>query len=428
MDPKILAARCHEIQTSLGNKIVPEFDDLSIVGMAVKVALHIRGLPLIDYEVLKMVCNHFLDIPPFVVQRVVTLLAEIQFVILQTEGKTIKSVLPDVPYYDGLYEGIGDFLSKEIKFSEPEQLALTIVDRLAQSPENIDSLRQKIGADTLLLERNINIGVQGQFINLRRHRGKDILINPTYFTENAEIFADHVAATNSNGVASLLESLKSYQGWPLSVIKENSGIGVYSVSEDQIRLLQRLAQDGIVKPPTITTPHSGENHFLFTPAPFSKNISPTKRETHEKAMAIVAAIRQGQLLPAKYAIRSPSAVLYTLKTNLKLSKATTEFSHQYNNLVHLRVGRLVNVGNGFHEFHIIETPDNLEALDMAYNLITSGNITGMEVDDDARKALQSDQKCIESLVASAKLREGENISLTEEQQYELDTLLLKGVG
>ena len=145
-------------------------------------------------------------------------------------------------------------------------------------------------------------------------------------------------------------------------------------------------------------------------------------------MAIVAAVRQGQLLPAQYAIRSPSAVLNALRTNLKFSKATTESSHQYQNLVHLRIGRLIDVGNGFHEFQIVNTPDNIEALDMAYNLVTSGQVSGIEIDEDARRALQLDQRYVESLIASAKLREMETLPLTEEQQYELDTLFLTGVN
>ena len=65
---------------------------------------------------------------------------------------------------------------------------------------------------------------------------------------------------------------------------------------------------------------------------------------------------------------------------------------------------------------------------MAYNLVTSGNISGLDIDEDAQKAMQSDQKYVESLLASAKLRESETIPLTEEQQYELDTLFLKGVS
>ena len=40
-----LAARCHEIQTGLGMVEVAEFENLRTIGMAVRMALHIRGLP-----------------------------------------------------------------------------------------------------------------------------------------------------------------------------------------------------------------------------------------------------------------------------------------------------------------------------------------------------------------------------------------------
>lgn len=424
----IIVARCHEIQTALASRNVPEYDELSIIGMAVKVAFHIRGLPLVDYETLKLVCSSFLDIPSFVLERVIKLLAEIEFVYVQQEGKTIRALLPNVPYYESLYSGIGEYVENESAFSETEQLTLTIVDKLAAAPENLDRLRNQLGADNNLFTRNVEIGTQGRFLYVHRHRGRDIAINPTYFSENSEIFADHVAATNSSQVASVLSSLRQFQGWPLNLIAENSRIGTIDIDPDQIRLLERLAQDGIVKPPTIVTQHAGENHFIFTPTPNATNLSPMKREVYEKAMAIVAAIRQGQLLPAKYAIRSPSAVLYRLKTDLKLSKATTEFSQQYRNLVHLRVGQLVSVGNGYHEFRIIDTPDNREALDIAYDLVTSGEVSGLEVDDDARKALQSDHKYVESLVASAKLRDRQTIELPAEKAFELETLLLRGMS
>jgi hypothetical protein len=427
VEPKIIAARCHEIQTCLGTRTVPEYEQLIIVGMAVKVALHIRGLPLIDYETLKLVCYHFLDIPSYVLTQVIHLLAEIEFVYLQTEGNTIKAVLPDVPYYEDLYEGIGEYLDTELQFTEAEQLTLAIVEKLAHAPDNVDRLRNDLGADAALFNRNLEYGKQGRFLVVKKHRSRNIVINPVYFSENIEIFADHVAATNSTSVANLLDALKSFQGWPLSLIKANASIGTIDIQPDQIRLLERLAQEGIVKPPTITTTHSGETNFLFTPTPSATNLNPMKRDIYEKAMAIVAAIRQGQLLPEKYAIHSPAAVLYTLKTNLKLSKATTEFSQQYKNLVHLRVGQLKSIGHGYHEFHVIDTPDNREALDMAYKLVVLGQVRGLEVDEDARRALQSEQKYVESLVASARLREREPIPLSEEQIDELENLLLQGV-
>src|SRR5690242_8139870 len=41
------AARCHEIQVCLGNTDVPDFESVLEIGMAVRLALHLRGLPLL---------------------------------------------------------------------------------------------------------------------------------------------------------------------------------------------------------------------------------------------------------------------------------------------------------------------------------------------------------------------------------------------
>jgi hypothetical protein len=172
-----------------------------------------------------------------------------------------------------------------------------------------------------------------------RSRSKTILLNPTYFSENAEVFADHVAKCGANSVQKTLKLIRSAQGWPLSLIEKRGEILGTKVSVDDIQLLKRLAQDGIVKPPTISTTHAGESVFIFTPTPNFVNVSPLKRELHERALAIVSAVRQGQLLPNCYRIRSPGAVLYTLKTELQL-RPTSDYAEQYQNLVHLRVAQL----------------------------------------------------------------------------------------
>ncbi len=163
---------------------------------------------------------------------------------------------------------------------------------------------------------------------------------------------------------------------------------------------------------------------MFTPTPGGAALVPTKRDIYEKAMAIVAAIRQGQFLPAKYAIRSPGAVLYTLKRDLKLGKATTEATQQYKNLVHLRVAQLVPTGYGFSELRIIDTEENKEALEMAYALVAAGVTKGTEVDEAARSALQQDQSFVESLVASGALQQRKPVELTQGQQIEMEKLFL----
>ena len=46
--------------------------------MAVRLALRIRGLPAINYEVLKLVATHFLGIPSVGVKRIAETLAEVE--------------------------------------------------------------------------------------------------------------------------------------------------------------------------------------------------------------------------------------------------------------------------------------------------------------------------------------------------------------
>lgn len=126
IQPEIQVARCYEIQTALGNRSVPEFGQLTVVGMTTKVALHIRGLPLIDYETLKLICANFLDIPSFVLERIVGVLAEIEFIYPVKDGETISLVLPNAPFHDELYTGLREYLETELSLTEAEQLALTL--------------------------------------------------------------------------------------------------------------------------------------------------------------------------------------------------------------------------------------------------------------------------------------------------------------
>jgi len=376
-----IAARAHEIQTGLGATEVPEFDTLRAVGMAVRLALHIQGIPALKYETLRLVANHYLNIPSVALRRIVELLAEVEFVKLQTTGKTINVVVPNVPYYDEVYSELGDFGRTE-GFNEAEQLSIDILCRLAKSPENIDSLRSHLGADETLIKRAFTVGQAGAYLRVHRARGRNIALSPAFFSENSDVFADMVAGAGSSDVRTVLDALRQVQGVPLSLVEKKKEIGGSRLTPAQINMLKRLAQDGAVRPPCIKTPHSGSNYFLFTPTPGTASLAPTKREIYEKAMAIVAAVRQGQFLPNRYAIRSPGAVLYKLKTDLKLSGATTEATAQYRQLTVLRVARLVPKGStGFSELHIIDTPANREALHIAYDLVNVGAAVGTEVDE-----------------------------------------------
>ena len=422
--PSEIAARCHEIQTGLGMVEVPEFENLRMVGMAVRVALHIRGLPNTNYDTLRLVSTHLLGIPAVALRPILELLADVEFVKLQTDGKTIRTVLPQVPYYETLYDALGGYAVRN-GFNEAEELSIKLLCRLSKSPENIDSLSNQVGAERRLIDRAFDIGKQGAYFRMHRSRGRNIALSPTYFSENAEIYADMVAGGGAIQVKRVLSAIKSLQGVPLSIVQKTKEVAGVKLSDDEINLLIRLAQDGAVKPPSISTAHSGEQFFLFTPTPSGAVLAPTKRDIYERAMAIVAAVRQGQFLPQQYAIRYPAALINKLRTSMKLGRATTEATHQYQKLVQYRVARLVNVGGGFSELQIIDTEENREALEIAYNLVAAGVSTGTEVDESARKALQQEHSFVESLVAAGNLQRRFNITVTAEQQLEIENLFLK---
>ncbi|WP_445156701.1 hypothetical protein [Halomonas sp. E14] len=426
MDNKVAVARCHEIQLAVRDKEVSRFESITEVGMAVQLALHIRGLPLVDYEMLKLVASTMLGVPRLAVDRIVELLAEIEFVRVQREGRRIKSVLPVVPYFEKMYEGIGEYFENTAAPDEFELLTLEIVDRLASAPQNADSLANKLGADRKAFDSSVEIGTKGNFLLSRRARSKTVLLNPSYFSENADIFVDHVAKCGAKGVERTLQLIQSAQGWPLSLIERTGEIGSRKVTVDDIALLKRLAQEGAVKPPRITTSHAGDSLFIFTPTPSFGKLTPFRREVYERALAIVSAVRLGQLLPNRYRIRSPGAVLYKLKQELCLSP-TTDYAEQYRNLVDYRIAQLVSVTGGYKQLRIIDTPENREALQIAYDLVQGNEPPDLTVDKEAHKAMTGSQEYVESLISSRLLREKETVTLSDEKRFEYEQLLLEGV-
>src|SRR5690554_7575810 len=103
MDGKQLIELAYDIQTGLGNIDVPDFDQMRIMGMAATLAMHIRGLGEIDYELLRKVSDHYFNIPSYALREVVNVLAEIEYIQLSQVGGRTRSIVPDVPVFKDLY-------------------------------------------------------------------------------------------------------------------------------------------------------------------------------------------------------------------------------------------------------------------------------------------------------------------------------------
>lgn len=417
------AELAHDLQLGIARTSVPDFDQLPFVGMASILAIHIRGLGEIEYAVLRQVADYFFDIPAMVIEKPLKILEEIRFVTLVTDGRTIKKVIPSVPHFDSVFVGIGDYLSNQT-LTEHEQVALAILDELSLKPEKRDSLVGRLGADGRVFSRCESIVGKGGLLVSKRSRGQDILVSPAYFADNLDSLADLAAAGGARRIEKLIKLVGSCQGWPLSLIKKQAELNGTKISPDEMAILQGLVSDGILKPPSIERPNSISEHFIFTPKPGNVRMSAANREIYERAMALVAAVRKGQLLPEQYRIRYPEAILTALRDRKRIG-ANSEAAHQYKNLASLKIGRLSRSSGDKYNFDLIETPENIQAVNEAITLVRGGGFSQSNLNKEALIALTQDEKYIQSIAASSKFRELGKQDLKSDEKAELEQLLLR---
>jgi hypothetical protein len=163
--------------------------------------------------------------------------------------------------------------------------------------------------------------------------------------------------------------------------------------------------------------------FIFTPRPGSVRLNAANREIYERSMALISAVRKGQLLPSQYAIRSPVRILEVLRERGHLA-SNSEAQDQYHNLVVLRVASLKPAGIGW-QLHLNRTAENDAALDLAIKLLRTGNLAGMEVNQEARLALTKGEEYIQSLISASELKRRTKQVHNDQAAHEFEQLLLR---
>jgi hypothetical protein len=419
-----IAEYAHDLQLGLSRVSVPEFDQLPLVGMAAILAVHIRGLGEIDYQgVLKPVAEHFFDIPSVVLPQVLQVLAEVEFVSLDTTGKSINKVIPSVPHFQSIYDGLGKYVGV-IRLTEHEDVSLAILNELSNKAENRDALIGRLGAEKRAFEKCESLlESKGGLLVPHRARGQTILTCPAYFADNLQALADLTAAGKAKSISKVVELVRQVQGWPLSIVLAQGEIAGTKLDESDLTILKELVATGILKPPSIERPNVGAEHFVFTPRPGSMRLNAAGREVYERAMALVAAVRKGQLLPERFRIHSPVALLSALRDRGRVG-ASSEASIQYRNLVMLRVGTLEKIGVDRYQLRLVDTEENKRAIGEAIALLTTGASSQAGVRDEAKIALGQDERYVQSLIGAAKVREIARPELTPKEQAEMQQLLL----
>lgn len=421
VDGKRKAELAHDLQLGIARTSVPDYDEMPMVGMAAILAIHIRGLGELEYGQLRLVAEYYFDIPSMVLDRPLKILEEIGYVTLVTSGKTIKKVIPSVPHFDSIYSGLGEYIGAQ-SLTEYEEVSLAILSELSNKPEKRDALFGRLNADKHVFARCERIAQEGGVVVAKRARGQDILVSPAYFADNLDALANLAAGGGARRIEKIIDLVQRAQGWPLNLIMQTQEINGTKLTSDELVILRELVTDGILRPPSIERPNKSTEHFVFTPKPGNVRLSGANREIYERAMALVAAVRKGQLLPEQFRIWSPVRILSKLRDTKKIG-ANSEAAHQYRNLAALKVGRLVEVG-GRHEFHLIDTPENMRAVEEALNLVQGGGATYSGVQDEAVIALTQNEMYVQSLISSKRLRDVKRPELSPAERHEIEQLLL----
>lgn len=417
-----IAELAFDLHTGLGTFQVPDFDELRTIGMAATVAIHIKGLGEVDYELLRKVSEHFMSVPSAALNEVLRLLQDVGFVKLIERGRRIDRVIPNVPVFDDVYDTIADFATSECEINECEETAIAILRALQSAPQNRDALYNALGVEKALFDRCLEIGASSGIVSHHKARGRPILISPFYFTDNLSGLADAAVSAGASTIQSVLDKVKDNQGWPISLLESTKEIGGDALQSSEIAVLRKLSQEGILKPPTIQFGQRSES-FVFTPRPGGTRLNAANREIYERAMALVSAVRKGQLLPRQFRIHSPLALLRALRDRGHV-RANSEADVQYKNLGVLRIAHLKRVSGGRWELHLIDTPENKKALDLAISLLQTGSLSNMEVNEEARIALTKGERYVQSLISASELKKRQYAVNNEQAVYEFDQLLL----
>lgn len=424
MDATKLAEFSYDIHSALGEYETPEFDYLKKLGMAATLAVHIRGLGNIPYDVLKQVSYHYFKIPSYALDQVLMLLADLNFIeILGTRSK-ISSITPQIPHFKSIYETIGTH-PQDGDLSEIENVMLSILSEVYNKPENKQSLINTISADNSIFNKCLRYSEEGGLLRTQKARGKEIVLSPYYFADNLEGLADLTAKSGSRNIGGVLKKLKANQGWPLSMVMNNREIGGTALDGVELSLVQAMASEGILKPPSIRFGDGKMEQFVFTPSPGAMRLNTAKREVYERAMALVSCVRKGQLMPAAYKIKYPLAILKSLRDKGFLN-SNSEASDQYKNLVFMKVAFLRPVPNSSSrcELVLIQSEENIEALDIAIKLLSTGELANLEVNTEARISFSRDESYIQSIISSSDMRKRKQVQIADEAKHEMDQLLL----
>ena len=372
LEPLKIGLRAQDIQTGLQDvdlkALAVETKIIRLIGMAERLAIHIRGSEVItDYQRLEYIASQF-GIDSLILPNVLEFLQELEWIRIEKVGSEIKKIEESVPYFSNIYSLAGQYF-KDISHSEVEEATIKIYDSLTISPLPEEKIKEDLG-DSKLYEMVVSIGKSGGLIQeyQSRETGEKILYSPQYWIENPKKINELCMLIEKFGAENIYKTfqmIKEYQGFPINICSN-----VNQELNNEEKIIIEGIKKGIILAPEVYS-FKGKKFFGFLP---QIGISLEEKVIFEKAMAILACIRYGQHFGLITRIKYPEAILDKLLEPPHTIGSHTEIKQQYGILVGRGIGRIYpdRFRKNRYYFKLISTEENKKAVKLAKDLLKIG--------------------------------------------------------
>ncbi|MDQ1059736.1 hypothetical protein QFZ23_003637 [Arthrobacter globiformis] len=351
--------------------------------MAATVAGLIRGRDVIqDGQALMTVAAAQLDVNMLSFDSVIRVLEDVGFVQgVQRTGGKITSFTENVPYYESLYERLGESW-KERQPTDIEQQLLTVVDGLSGAPVPVDDIENKYGLDRSDLKHVMEVAKGGGLIQVLKTRDGDIAYSPFFGFENPEVLSDLVNDHGSGQLSDEFDAVRKHQG--------------LAISKEKYPLISDAIARGLVMAPAVQLPSGTTQAFAALPYVPDKRLLTTHKAILDKALTVLACLRCAEY-DGGHNNLSQSALVSVINKLLDKNRGflSPHSSHERQYNLMYRGGLIVfdpdsRPGGNWKVPRFVDTEDNRAALILARDLITHGEGVETRVSDqDARSALDA---------------------------------------
>lgn len=355
--------RLHDISEGLkdvaSTGAMSKFKNTILLGKATTLALHIKGHDVIkNFEALEYASAE-LGISSIELDYVLRELQEIGFI--RKYDNRIEII---VPTFIDAYQILGQRWY-DLKPSDIELKSVNILSDLENNPLKTSKITDIYDLSDDEKRIIYEVGDAGTYLEqFYTATGEEISFSPALTELHPEKIYNFTQKNPQHDLSTVYSEIRKFQGKPLEQVTN--------------KIVKEAFYSGILLQTEIGV---GQNkrQYLFAPV---ENVSQENRIILDKARAILSCVRCGEYhTEDSTKIFSPYLILKAMKERKKL-RSNTSHKNQYGLIITKGIARLGNPLTDKSELNIIDTDENMKAIDLSIEMLGYSNDTVLRTNTD----------------------------------------------